>query len=133
MHCVALELCMSRYHASKHDPTRHPSNAGQCMLVRYALHSLMCGNAVEQSTTAIACLYLNGRTSVVVQVRVVASLPCYSADNVDKQRGRGVFERSIEGLRMLNAVGYGQPDSGLFMDLVYNPGVRQAPVMCSCL
>ncbi|KAF6264814.1 Fe-S oxidoreductase, partial [Scenedesmus sp. NREL 46B-D3] len=56
------------------------------------------------------------------RVRVVASLPCYGQDNVDKQRGRGVFERSIEGLRMLNAVGYGQPGSGLVLDLVYNPG-----------
>ncbi|KAF8065759.1 hypothetical protein HT031_002819 [Scenedesmus sp. PABB004] len=56
------------------------------------------------------------------RVRVVASLPCYGADNVDKQRGNGVFERSIEGLRLLNAAGYGQPGSGLVLDLVYNPG-----------
>ena len=56
------------------------------------------------------------------QVRVVASLPCYSASNVDKQRGNGVFERSIEGLKLLNAVGYGVEGSGLVMDLVYNPG-----------
>ncbi|KAL4429197.1 hypothetical protein ABPG77_010176 [Micractinium sp. CCAP 211/92] len=56
------------------------------------------------------------------RVRVVASLPCYSSDNVNKQRGGGVFERSIKGLQMLNAVGYGQPGSGLQLDLVYNPG-----------
>ena len=56
------------------------------------------------------------------QVRVVASLPCYTADNVDSQRGRGVFERSIKGLQALNARGYGQPGSGLVLDLVYNPG-----------
>uniref|UniRef100_A0A7S3AJT8 Radical SAM core domain-containing protein n=1 Tax=Haptolina ericina TaxID=156174 RepID=A0A7S3AJT8_9EUKA len=55
-------------------------------------------------------------------VRVVASLPCYSAKNVNQQRGNKVFERSIEGLRKLNAVGYGQPGSGLKLDLVYNPG-----------
>lgn len=55
-------------------------------------------------------------------VRVVASLPCYSSENVNKQRGGGVFERSIKGLQMLNAVGYGQPGSGLTLDLVYNPG-----------
>ena len=55
------------------------------------------------------------------RVRVVASLPCYSRDNVDTQRGSGVFERSIEGLRRLNAVGYGAEGSGLFLDLVYNP------------
>ncbi|EFN56641.1 hypothetical protein CHLNCDRAFT_57533 [Chlorella variabilis] len=55
-------------------------------------------------------------------VRVVASLPCYSAENVDSQRGGGVFRRSIAGLQALNAVGYGQPGSGLSLDLVYNPG-----------
>ncbi|MCG8312620.1 MAG: arsenosugar biosynthesis radical SAM protein ArsS [Pseudomonadales bacterium] len=55
-------------------------------------------------------------------VKVVASLPCYSQANVDGQRGRGVFDSSIEGLRRLNALGYGCPDSGLELDLVYNPG-----------
>jgi radical SAM/Cys-rich protein len=54
-------------------------------------------------------------------VRVVASLPCYTAENVDRQRGRGVFARSIEGLRLLNALGYGRPGSELELDLVYNP------------
>lgn len=62
------------------------------------------------------------------QVRVVASLPCYSSENVDQQRGMGVFQRSIRGLQLLNAVGYGQPGSGLHLDLVYNPnGVFLAP------
>ncbi|GLC47384.1 hypothetical protein PLESTB_001360400 [Pleodorina starrii] len=56
------------------------------------------------------------------KVRVVASLPCYSESNVDQQRGRGVFERSIAGLRLLNAAGYGVEGSGLLLDLVYNPG-----------
>lgn len=55
-------------------------------------------------------------------VRVVASMPCYSQKNVDEQRGKGVFERSIEGLQTLNRVGYGQADSGRVLDLVYNPG-----------
>jgi radical SAM/Cys-rich protein len=54
------------------------------------------------------------------QVEVVASLPCYSAANVDRQRGDGVFERSIAGLRMLNDLGYGQ-GKGLVLNLVYNP------------
>jgi radical SAM/Cys-rich protein len=54
-------------------------------------------------------------------VTVVASLPCYSAANVDRQRGSGVFERSIEGLQRLNALGYGAEASGLELDLVYNP------------
>jgi radical SAM/Cys-rich protein len=54
-------------------------------------------------------------------VRVVASLPCYSRENVDRQRGRGVFEGSIEALRRLNALGYGKPGSPLQLDLVFNP------------
>lgn len=55
-------------------------------------------------------------------VQVVASLPCYSQENVDKQRGKGVFIDSIEGLKQLNALGYGQEGGGLILDLVYNPG-----------
>jgi radical SAM/Cys-rich protein len=55
------------------------------------------------------------------RVEVVASLPCYLPENTDRQRGEGVYEKSIEALRRLNAVGYGQPDSGLTLTLVYNP------------
>tara|TARA_B100000809_G_scaffold265081_1_gene322806 strand:- start:9704 stop:10732 length:1029 start_codon:yes stop_codon:yes gene_type:complete len=54
-------------------------------------------------------------------VTVVSSMPCYSKDNVDKQRGDGVFERSIQALQRLNEVGYGKEGSGLELDLVYNP------------
>jgi len=54
-------------------------------------------------------------------VEVVASLPCYSSDNVDRQRGKGVFEASIRGLRRLNELGYGRLESGLVVNLVYNP------------
>jgi radical SAM/Cys-rich protein len=54
-------------------------------------------------------------------VHLVCSLPCYTADNVDRQRGRGVFDGSIEALRRLNALGYGRPGSPLRLDLVYNP------------
>ena len=54
-------------------------------------------------------------------VEIVASLPCYSRENVDRQRGRGVFDSSIEGLRLLNRLGYGRPGSTLRLDLVYNP------------
>jgi radical SAM/Cys-rich protein len=54
------------------------------------------------------------------QVRVVASLPCYLADNVDKMRGHGVFVQSIQALQWLNKLGYGQ-DANLILDLVYNP------------
>ncbi|KAL7574905.1 hypothetical protein ACA910_010735 [Epithemia clementina (nom. ined.)] len=55
------------------------------------------------------------------KVRVIASLPCYSAENVDKQRGNGVFDRSIAALLALNEAGYGIPGSDLYLDLVYNP------------
>lgn len=56
------------------------------------------------------------------KVRVVSSLPFYQPDKTDRQRGEGVFAKSIEALQMLNAVGYGKKDSGLYLDLVYNPG-----------
>lgn len=56
------------------------------------------------------------------RVRVVASLPCYTPGTVDAQRGRGVYERSVDGLKRLNAAGYGCPGTGLALDLVYNPG-----------
>ena len=54
-------------------------------------------------------------------VEIVASLPCYQKDNVDQQRGNGTFNSSIEALRCLNHLGYGQEDSGLILNLVYNP------------
>ena len=54
-------------------------------------------------------------------VHVIASLPCYSAKNVNLQRGSGVFQRSITALHMLNDLGYGQEGSKLQLDLVYNP------------
>ena len=55
------------------------------------------------------------------QVEIVASLPCYLEENVDGQRGQGVFKQSIAGLRQLNALGYGKADPGLRLNLVYNP------------
>lgn len=55
------------------------------------------------------------------RVEIVASLPCYLEENVDAQRGDGVFQGSIDALKRLNAAGYGQPDTGLRLDLVYNP------------
>lgn len=55
-------------------------------------------------------------------VHVVASLPCYTESNVDKQRGNGVFEKSIKAIQLLNEAGYGIEGSGFVLDLVYNPG-----------
>jgi radical SAM/Cys-rich protein len=55
------------------------------------------------------------------EVKIVASLPCYTEETVDLQRGRNVFERSIEALRALGRLGYGRPGSRLGLDLVFNP------------
>jgi radical SAM/Cys-rich protein len=60
-------------------------------------------------------------------VEVVASLPCYLEDNVDRQRGKGTFDASIRGLQRLNALGYGQPGSALSLNLVYNPQGASLP------
>lgn len=54
-------------------------------------------------------------------VHIVASLPCYSKKNVEQQRGHGVFDKSIEALKLFNKLGYGKSDSSLRLDLVYNP------------
>ena len=62
------------------------------------------------------------------KVRIVASLPCYLEDNVNKQRGQGVFGKSIAALEKLNALGYGREGSGLEINLVYNPvGIHLPP------
>jgi radical SAM/Cys-rich protein len=55
------------------------------------------------------------------QVEIIASLPSYRASQTDAQRGEGIFEKSLEGLRLLNQLGYGRPNSGLVLNLVYNP------------
>ncbi len=54
-------------------------------------------------------------------VQIVASLPCYLEDNVDGQRGKGVYQKSIQALKLLNRLGYGDDDSDLSLTLVYNP------------
>ena len=60
------------------------------------------------------------------RVEVIASMPCYLEENVDAQRGKGVFDKSIAALRKLNALGYGRHD-GLELNLVYNPQGPQLP------
>jgi len=55
------------------------------------------------------------------QVELVCSLPCYSEENVDKQRGKGTFDASVRALQLLNEIGYGHADSSLILNLVYNP------------
>jgi len=61
------------------------------------------------------------------KVEVVASLPCYLEENVDKQRGKGVFGKSIRGLQLLNSLGYGKGDKNLKLTLVSNPQGPQLP------
>ena len=55
------------------------------------------------------------------RVDIIASLPCYEEGNVNQQRGKGVFDRSIRALQSLNSLGYGKEGTGLVLDLVYNP------------
>ena len=54
-------------------------------------------------------------------IEIVASLPCYTEENVDKQRGKGVFSKSIDSLKMLNKLGYGKGNDLSKLNLVYNP------------
>ena len=67
------------------------------------------------------------------RVEIMASMPCYLEDNVDRQRGKGVFARSLRGLRRLNAVGYGREGTGLVLNLVYNPQGASLPPPQSAL
>ncbi len=60
------------------------------------------------------------------RVEIVASMPCYSPENVNEQRGEGVFDQSIEALRLLNAIGYGRSEA-LRLNLVYNPNGAMLP------
>ena len=61
------------------------------------------------------------------KVEIVASLPCYLEENVNRQRGNGVFDHSVTALQQLNALGYGDPKSGLNLNLVYNPQGASLP------
>ena len=61
------------------------------------------------------------------KVQITASLPCYLEENVDKQRGNGVFEKSILALKQLNSYGYAMGNSDLLLNLVYNPSCPQLP------
>jgi hypothetical protein len=61
------------------------------------------------------------------EVAIVASLPCYTEELVDRQRGKGVYAKSLDAIRALNALGYGREGSGLTLDLVYNPQGASLP------
>jgi radical SAM/Cys-rich protein len=61
------------------------------------------------------------------RVEIIASLPCYTPELVDRQRGKGVYDKSIDAIRQLNSLGYGVAASGLTLDLVYNPQGASLP------
>jgi radical SAM/Cys-rich protein len=61
------------------------------------------------------------------KIEVISSLPCYTEANTDKQRGEGVFAKSLKALHMLNEVGFGKENSGLILNFVYNPGGASLP------
>ena len=86
---------------------------------------LLTMNIEITSRCNITVLYEQGQEDLAQwyadrKIRLVCSLPCYTEDNVDAQRGKGVFDKSISGLQWLNKVGYGK-DPALSLDLVYNP------------
>ncbi len=74
----------------------------------------------------LTVVFVNGQEDLISfyadhGVELLCSLPCYEKENVDQQRGGGVFDQSIEALRKLNAHGYGKTGSNLILNLVYNP------------
>jgi radical SAM/Cys-rich protein len=83
--------------------------SGRHVMVRCNLTVLF-----ERGMEGLVDFYLRNR------VELICSLPCYTPENVERQRGRGVFEKSIEALKLLNAAGYGN-GNGLSLSLVYNP------------
>jgi len=86
--------------------------------IRSSVHLMTRCNAtilLEEGYDWIVPFYLKH------EIEVIASMPCYEPENVNKQRGNGVFESSIKALRLLNRAGYGKEGSGLNLHLVYNP------------
>jgi radical SAM/Cys-rich protein len=89
---------------------------GKHILVRHNLTVTIDGDpTTKESKMYLTKFYADN------EVEVISSLPYYQEYFTDKQRGKGVFQKSIDSLRMLNEVGYGDENSGLILDLVYNP------------
>ncbi len=83
-------------------------------------HERKCPVMVRTNLTALADNWELSELYASHQVKLVASLPCYMRENVESQRGEGVYDRSIETLQKLNGLGYGV-DPNMTLDLVYNP------------
>jgi len=99
---------------------------------RYVVKNIkkMGKNIIDRCNLTV--LFVSGQEDTALflsdqKVQIVASLPCYSEDNVDNQRGNGVFQESIRALKLLNELGYGKPETGLSLNLVYNPGGASLP------
>jgi radical SAM/Cys-rich protein len=92
------------------------SKLGKHLMVRHNLTVTLDGNPqAKESKRYLPEFFAHHR------VEVISSLPYYQEYFTDKQRGHGVFQKSIESMKMLNAVGYGKDNSGLILNLVYNP------------
>jgi radical SAM/Cys-rich protein len=89
---------------------------GKHVMVRHNLTVIIDGDPVTgESKSYLPKFYAEN------EVEVISSLPYYQEYFTDKQRGKGVFQKSVDSLRMLNEVGYGNEESNLILDLVYNP------------
>lgn len=93
---------------------------------RFLVEQARCDGRHVMDRCNLTVLFEPGQANLpeflaAMQVEVVASLPCYLQENVEKQRGRGVYDKSIQAIRRLNDLGYGRERSGLVLNLVYNP------------
>ncbi|HHN73915.1 MAG TPA: radical SAM/Cys-rich domain protein [Acidobacteria bacterium] len=106
---------------------RRARAVGRHVMVRHNLTVTLDGHPISGASMA----HLPGFFAEQ-GVEVISSLPYYRASLTDRQRGRGVFDKSVEAIRRLNAEGFGRPGSGLLLDLVYNPaGAYLPPDQCS--
>lgn len=99
---------------------------------RYLVTEARCLGITVQDRCNLTILTEDGQHDLAAflaaqQVQIIASLPCYLAENVDKQRGKGTFNASLNGLKQLNALGYGINGSHLTLNLVYNPITAHLP------
>lgn len=99
---------------------------------RYAVKTLRSAGRQVIDRCNLTVLFEPGQEDLaeflaLMGVEIIASLPCYSEENVTRQRGQGVYDKSMQALRTLNALGYGQDGSGLTLNLVYNPVGPQLP------
>lgn len=103
---------------------------------RFVLALRQGGHAVQVRTNLTALLEPGlekmGEFLAANEVRLVASMPCYLEENVDAQRGRGTYRRSVEAIKRLNELGYGRP-GGLQLNLVFNPAEPVLPPEQSAL